>query len=254
MKNRKGKSVMVFSPKGGVGKTIISASLAGVASLSAKKILLLDLDVFNGGLSLFVNHEITKTIYHLLDDLNNSRYNNFSDYIYKYNDNIDILSAPKDPRQGSKIDGKYIDRIIEKISNDYDLIIIDGLSILNDFNILTMDCVDQILFIITNDMMCLKNSKNILNVFKDNNIRNYKILYNDSYELKNDYFTFHDIKKILEDNIDYMLTRNSLFSNITSYIYESKIPFTFKETLKNKEMFNVLNKVLDDILPLPEDK
>lgn len=254
MKNRKGKSVIVFSPKGGVGKTVISASLAGVASLRMKKILLLDLDIFNGGLSLFINEDINKTIFHLLDDLNNSRYNNFSDYIYKYNDNIDILSAPKDPRQGAKIDGKYIDRVLERISNDYDLIIIDGLSILNDFNILTMDCVDYILFVITNDMICLKNSKNILNIFKDNNITNYKILYNDSFELKNDYFTFHDIKKILEDNIDFMLSKNALFPNITSYFYENKIPFTFKESMKNKEMFDVLNKVLDDILVEAEDK
>ncbi len=247
MKNKRGKSVMVFSPKGGVGKTVISASLAGAAFLRGKKVLLLDLDIFNGGLSVFINKDINKTIFHLLDDLNNSRYNNFSDYIYKYNDNIDVLVAPKDPRQGSKLNGKYIDRIIDRFLNDYDLVIVDGLSILNDFNILTMDCVNNILFIITNDMICLKNTKNILNIFKDNNITNYKILYNNSFELKNNYFTFHDIGKIIDNNIDYMLDKNSLFSNITSYMYEGKIPYTFSSSMKNKELLTVLNKFLDDV-------
>ena len=55
---------------------------------------------------------IPKDIYNLIDDLNNNRFTEFNDYVSKYNDNIDVLSCPKDPRQGSKISSKYVEIVL----------------------------------------------------------------------------------------------------------------------------------------------
>ena len=67
MKNlRKGKVVCITSGKGGGGKTILTANLAGIIESLNKKVLLIDLDLTNGGLALILNtpYQIFYTLLH----------------------------------------------------------------------------------------------------------------------------------------------------------------------------------------------
>ena len=74
--NKMGKTICVFSPKGGVGKTVLSLNLAGICELSKKKVLLLDLDIQSGSLGMIINQEIKKTIYNIREDLKMNKYKN----------------------------------------------------------------------------------------------------------------------------------------------------------------------------------
>ena len=143
-----GKTLCIYSPKGGVGKTVLSLNLAGVAGSLDYKVLLLDYDMHTGALSMILNEEINKTIYNLTDDMANNRFKKITDYIYRYNEHIDVLASPKDPRQGNKISSRYLSMIIEKVRNIYDLVIIDTSSKMDDINIVTLDSVDTILFLL----------------------------------------------------------------------------------------------------------
>ena len=57
-----GKTLCIYSPKGGVGKSILSLNLAGIASKMNYKVLLLDFAVHTGVLNLIINEEIKKTL------------------------------------------------------------------------------------------------------------------------------------------------------------------------------------------------
>lgn len=247
MKNK--KSIIIFSPKGGVGKTILTMNLGGILSNLNKKVLLIDLDVFNGGLGLLINKDLTSTIYKLTDDLANNRFKNFNDYVYSYNEFIDILPAPKDPRQGSKIDSKYLDLIMEKAKNNYDYILIDTNSSLNEINLVLLDNSDEILFVVNNDIMTLKNLRNLINIFKDLEKTNYKVILNASNSYKIPYFSMQEMKKILENNIDYTIDTSFFIKDITKLIYDNKIPvldnFISK---KHKGDINKLTKMVLDII------
>lgn len=244
---KEGKTICVYSPKGGVGKTILSLNLAGVCAKMEYRVLLLDFAVHTGTLGMIVNEEIKKTLYHLTDDMVNNRFKKISDYIYKYNDKIDVLPAPKDPRQGNKISSRYLSMIIEKVRNQYDTIIIDTESIMDEINIVTLDSSDLILFVIDNDMFTLKNTRNILNIFNDCNITNYKVLLNASNDFKTPYFSIMDMKKIIGANIDYTLSKNLFMKDITSYLYECKIPsLTDGFSKKYKEDYNNMKMIIED--------
>lgn len=232
MKTVKGKSLCVYSPKGGLGKTTLVANLGAVASVMGKKVLLIDFDLYFGCLSMFINENITKTLFNLTDDLNNNRYKSINDYVYKYNDNIDILCAPKDPRQGSKIDSKYIDIVLERVSGVYDLVIIDTYSNSDEITVSILDVVDNILFMIDNDPFTLKNVRNMINIFKDNEITNYKVMLNSFLTPKIDYFSNAEIKKIIGSNIDYTLSRNFFIKEISSSVYDNTIPILYGRNYK----------------------
>ncbi len=247
MKRKKGKTLCIFSAKGGVGKTITAINLAGIFKTLDKKVLLIDMDFSGGGIALALNKPFEKNIYNFVDDYTNNRYHDFNDYVTKVMDNIDILPSPKDPRQGMKIDSKYVEIIIDKAKYLYDVVIIDTNHFINEFNILTLDIVDKILFMVTNDPLDIKNMKSLISIFRDINLNNYKILLNNSRDPYKKYFTLYDIKNILKTNIDYTLSGNFFIKNIDTYIMEGKII-----TLESK-MPNVFNKEYATFMAIAEN-
>lgn len=236
MSRNKGKSLCLFSAKGGVGKTINAINLAGIFEQLEKRVLIIDFDLTSGDIAVSLNKAFDKTIYNFVDDYNNNRYKDFKNYVTKYDDFIDFLASPKDPRQASKIDSGYVEIILDKAVHNYDVVLIDTNHNLNEFNISILDKADEILFLVTNDPMDLKNMKSLLSIFKDIELNNYKLLLNNSRDPFKSYFTLYDIKNILKANIDYSLTNSFFIKNIDTYIMDGKII-----TLEPK-MPNVFNK------------
>lgn len=246
MSKKEGKSICIFSPKGGVGKTILAMNFAGSASFFDTKVLLVDFDLCNGSISMLINQPITKSIYNLVEDAN------ISNYIYKYNDNLDILCAPKDPRQRSKININIVKKVLNNTKHLYDLIIIDTSSVLDDINLSILDNVDFVLFVITNDIFNIKNMRNMINIFKDCEISNFKILMNNSIDFKIQYFSSSDIKNIIGANIDYFIPSNFFIKDITALLYDCKIPILNDKMYKNE--IDKLNSILQGILKKDGDK
>lgn len=221
--NNKGISIVIASAKGGVGKTITTLNLAGIFEMLQKKVLILDFDLSGGGISAALNIPNGKSSYHLAYDYNNNQYKEFRNYVTKYDDFIDVLASPKDPRQASKIDPKYVEIILDKAVFNYDVVLIDTTHDLTDFNILTLDLADTILFLVTNDPLDLKNMRSLISIFKDLNLRNYKVILNESISPFKNYFGIYDIKSIIKANIDYVLSKDFYIKNIDTFIMNGKI-------------------------------
>ena len=221
--NNKGISICITSAKGGVGKTITTLNLAGLYEILEKKVLIIDFDLSSGGIATALNVNVQKTVYNLVDDYNNNRYQDFKNYIAKYDEYIDILPSPKDPRQANKINIKYIELIIDKAIYNYDIVLIDTSHILNDFNISTLDLVDKVLFLVTNDPLDLKNMRNIINILKTINYDKYKVILNESIAPFKKYFSLYDIKNIINTNIDYIISKDFYIKNIDSIVMNGRI-------------------------------
>ena len=182
MAKRLGKLISVMSTKGGVGKTILTLMLAHMFSKQNKKVLILDLDLYGGAVALNLKMPCKKSIYHIIDDLSNNRYKDINDYIYSYNNFIDIISSPKDPRQASKINTNNLELLINSALYKYDIVLVDNSNSLDKIAITTMDQANKILFVLTNDLMDLKNAKSFLTILKDISFKDYKIVLNNAIQ------------------------------------------------------------------------
>ena len=235
----------VFGVKGGIGKSIISINLSGICSSINKRVLLIDADLYGGSIAVALNKPVNKTIFNFVDDYNNNRYKNINDYIINYNENIDYIAAPIDPRKANKIDSRYIDILLDKAKFNYDLIIIDTNHILNEINLSILDKSDKVLFCTTNDSFDLKNMRNLISIFKDLGIDKYKVLLNNSINVNRNYYSLYDIKNIIKSNIDYEL--NNYINNIDKIILDGNI-ITLDKKYKNNSDYKVYENIILDII------
>jgi pilus assembly protein CpaE len=223
MKKDAAKIITIFSCKGGVGKTTTLINLAGIYSLMDKKVLIMDLDLNSGGIATSLNVDVNKTIYNVVDDMGNNRFDGIENYVSKYNDKIDVLAAPKDPRDALKVDSKYIDLIIMSAMYKYDVILIDTSHNISPISLSALDKSDNTLFMVTNDPVDLKNARSMVAIFKDTEKENYKVVFNSSKDTGKDYFSLFDVKNIIKHNIDYTIDRSFYIKDIDKYVIDGKI-------------------------------
>lgn len=235
----KAKVITITSVSGGVGKTTTVLNLAGMYSKLEKRTLILDLDLYSGDISLCLNINYDKDIYNLYEDINNKEFKDFNDYVIKYNDYIDVLPSLKDIRYASKIDSKTLKLILYKASMKYDIVLIDTNYMLSDINLFALELSNQILYLVSNDTMNLKNMKTMLSILNDMNKTNYKIILNESLNRNKGYYDKYDIRNILNKSVNYIIPSNFFIKNIDSYILRGeiltlndKICFKYKKALK----------------------
>ncbi len=249
MKKEAAKVISIFSCKGGVGKTTTTLNLAGIYDLMGKKVLIIDLDLNSGGIAVSLNVDVKKSIYNVVDDMSNNRFKDIYDYTSKYNDNISVLPAPVDPREALKVDSSYIKFLIASAIYKYDVILIDTSHNISPISLAALDNSDNTLFMVTNDLVDLKNVRSMISIFNDTDKTNYKIVFNASKDTGKDYFSLFDIKNIIKHNIDYTIDRSFYIKNIDKYIIDGEIlTLNKKIRLQKKSDVNKLTKLANSLI------
>lgn len=223
MASKNGKIISISSVKGGVGKTTMAINLAGIYYTMKMRVLIIDADFYSGGVSAWLDIRNKKDIFMMTDSISNNRYSDIKDYVVEYNNGIDVLASPHDPRCALKIDCKYIPMIFELARREYDVILVDTNHIMNEVNLMILDHVDISLFMVTNDLVDLKNMKSMISIFKDTKKDNYLVCLNRSRDTGRDYLSLFDIRNILKCNIDYTITNSFYIKNIDKYVLNGEI-------------------------------
>lgn len=244
-----GKIITISSVKGGVGKTTMTLNLAGIYCELNKRVLIIDLDLYSGGIAASLNVKNKKDIYTMIDSMANNRFTELKKYVTTYNKNIDVLACPKDPRMGAKVSGRYIPVIFDLAKKEYDVVLVDTYHILDEINLTALDYSYMTLFIITNDIVDLKNMKSLISIFKDTDKKNYLILLNNSRDIGKDYLSLYDIRTIIKNNIDYTLSKNYYIKNIDKYTISGEI-LTLNNSINlfHSKDINNMNKMALDLI------
>lgn len=249
MNLKKGKVISITSTKGGVGKSLTTLILANTYNSLGYSTLIIDMDLYSGSLATILNSNNEKTVFNLVEDLSNNRYEKIEDYVYKFSDKLHLIAAPKDPRSANKFDPKYISIIISSAIYKYDIVLIDTSHILNSINVITLDNSDSILYLLTNNISDLKNSKSFASIIKDTDISNCYFVLNESISLDKSYFSMYDIKNIIKHNIDYVIPKNMYIKNINKYLMDEKSILEYKNILyKDKKNIKLFEMIAEDLI------
>ena len=225
--------ITLTSVKGGTGKTTNVLNIAGILSNIGKKVLIIDLDLYTGGIACSLNIDNDKDLFLLVNDMNNNKFDYLENYIIKYSENIDVIPCPKDPRDASKISAKYLNVVISKAKMKYDVVLIDTNHLLTDTNLVVLDNSDIILYFLSNDPVDLKNMKSMTSIFRDMEMDNYRIVLNNSLLKSKKTFNNFDIKTIIKSKIDFIIPSSMYEKNINNYVLNGKILTMDKNYLKS---------------------
>lgn len=249
MKKKLERIITVTSGKGGVGKTIFLLNMAGIYSKLDKKVLIVDADLLSGTISVNLDIKPVKTIFNITDDKFANNYSSYKDYLTTYLPNIDILASCNDPRNAIKTKIDDVISFIEEAKIDYDIVLIDTTYGLSKENIKLLDISDKVLYLLTNDLMDIKSSKSYIEVVKKSLGDKLKIILNNSRDINLNYFSTYEIRKAINQNIDYTLDKSLYIKNITSFLIEGEI-FTLNKhlTFKDKKDLYKLEKLANDLL------
>ncbi|MCI9110453.1 MAG: AAA family ATPase [Bacilli bacterium] len=240
------KVITVTSVKGGTGKSTTVLNLAGILTEMQIKTIVIDLDLYSGVIAASLNLNGGSDIYTLCEDFMNNRFDHFENYVSKYNEYIDVLAAPLDPRSSTKVKAKYVNIILSRLKLQYDVILIDTNHVMEQNNLVALDFSDEILYVITNDLMDLKNMKTMISIYKDMNKNNYKIILNEARP-NNTSYSVSEVSNIIGKSVDYIIPKNFYNHKIEEFIYNGKIMSLDKSIAKSKSS-NVFRKVIKDVL------
>lgn len=165
--SRDANVITFFSSKGGVGKSVVTLNISvELSKLQDCKILLMDMDLLFGDIAMMVNQCNSKTILDVIDDGQIDTYESIKPYLYKYNENLDMLFAPLRPEAAEYIPKESVERIIKILQKEYDFILIDTGINFNDITLFLLDYARKIMFVTTSEIVSLKNAKLGLGVMK----------------------------------------------------------------------------------------
>lgn len=145
--------ITFFSPKGGAGKTTIATNVAcGMAKYLKKKVLLIDLDLQFGGIAFMLGLKVKRSIVNLTEPNSLSTYEDVKTCLVRHSSGFDLLPAPIRPEQSENIDSTHLRKIIALCKPNYNYIIIDTHSLLQDMTINALDLSDIIMLLMNPDM------------------------------------------------------------------------------------------------------
>jgi pilus assembly protein CpaE len=153
-----GQIFAVFSPKGGVGTSSISANLAvALRQLTNKKVALVDGNLIFGDIGVIMNLVSTKTIADLANRINELDRELLNDVLATHTSQVKVLLAPPNPQTGELVTSDHLRAILELLRKEFDYIVVDTQSSFQDRALAVLDVADRIVTLMSLVMPCIKN-------------------------------------------------------------------------------------------------
>lgn len=241
---KKAKIYTVTSVCGGTGKTTTLLNLAATYAVNGKKVLIMDMDLAAGDIAARLNLEFDKDIYHCYEDITNHTFEKIENYLYSYVDGIDVMPAPKDPRDAGKIDPSFLAYLLSKVTLKYDVILVDSNHLLTKINLVMFDYSDKILYVINNESMNLKSLRTMVAIFEDMESDKMRVILNDSRNHHLGHYSISDIKNITKTSVDFRIPVSFYNKYFDQYTLNGDI-ILLSEKKRNK--YKRANKVFENM-------
>ena len=161
------KKIMVFSAKGGSGKSFIATNLAvDLINQSKKRIILFDLNYQFGDAAIMLNLFPKHTIYDIMEVIDRMDSEMLDSFMTVHCSGVKVLPGPVEPSQGDAISNEATLKIMETLSKISDFIIIDSPSVFSENVLLLIEKTDFLCIVASMDVPSIKNLKISLQVLE----------------------------------------------------------------------------------------
>lgn len=174
----KGKVVVVYSPRGGAGRTTIATNLAIALHNENTRVALVDGNLQFGDVAIFVNEQGKNNIYDLTSRAEELDPDVVREVMVTHRaSGIEILIAPPKVEMADKITGEQITKVLGYLRQLYAYVIVDAASQLTESVQAALDVADLIILVTTQDIPSIKNANIFLALTDASGIQRNRILF-----------------------------------------------------------------------------
>jgi len=153
------KALGFFGGKGGTGKTTLAIGVAASLAKAGKRVMLVDLDLQFGDVSMALDLDTKNSIVDLVQDRGGITIENINGFAVEHSTGMSVLCAPKSSEFAEFVSAAHIEKIIDIMRPYYEYIIIDLPASFNDTTITACENCEELYLIYNNDMLSLRNAK-----------------------------------------------------------------------------------------------
>jgi pilus assembly protein CpaE len=156
---RNGQVFMVFSPKGGVGKTTMAVNLSVALSKSGMDVCVVDLDLAFGDVAITMQLIPEHTITEAAASEEDLDFALLQKLLTRHENGLTILAAPTHPEGRDLVTASLARRVIQILRRHFDFVVIDTPPGFDDQVLGAFDETDECIIVATLDVPTIKNTK-----------------------------------------------------------------------------------------------
>jgi len=156
--------IACFSPKGGVGTTMIAVSVAtSLAAQAPGKVLIFDFDLQFGQVATHLNLKPQLTLADLAHDEQSLREPDLlRTYAIKHDSGLDVIAAPGSPEAGRDITPEQVNLALSTARTAYETVVIDAGSDLDERSLAVLERAEAVVIPIVPEIGALKALHSLL--------------------------------------------------------------------------------------------
>ena len=155
---RRGQIVIVFNPKGGVGKTTIAVNVAAMLQTrKGQRVLLVDCDTVTGHVASSLGMENVRTVADAwTEDLNTGVAESFAEIASTHQNGVSVLVMAESPLHTEILEPKRVAEAITTACRVYDWVIVDMHPDYGPLNQVIFERADKIIVPVTPDVPAIR--------------------------------------------------------------------------------------------------
>jgi len=162
---RQGKIICVFSPKGGVGRTMVAVNLAvALKNMTGRRVALADCNLPFGDVGIVMNLVAKKTMADLLPSMADMSPELLDSVLSVHESGVRVLLAPTRPELAELFQPDHVKHILEALRAEHDYVIVDTWTSFHEVILAVFDLSSEIVLLTTLDMPAVKNIRMFLEV------------------------------------------------------------------------------------------
>ena len=220
------KVISLSSPKGGVGRTLLTVNLAASFAKQGLKVAVVDADLQFGDVSIYCDLKQKKTIYDWVKEGYGRTHYSIDQFMEKHESGVSILAAPSRPEFFESITGQHIEVALEEMKKIFDIVLIDTPAYLSEIHLSCVKKSDIVLLLAIKELSVLRNSRLYLDTLETLNLKD-KVKFIINRDAKNRTFDTQKIEEILGLKIEASLPDQE---DVASSSIDQGIPFVISHS------------------------
>lgn len=222
-----GKTIVVFSPKGGAGCSVIAANLAVCLAEAGKKTAVVDGNLAFGDIGVLLDVQGMHSIVDLAQRMDELDPDLVSSVLAAHGSGLKVLLAPPRPEMSELVTSQHFQQVLTLLRRKFEYTIVDTFTSLQDVMLTALDQADKIILVATPDIPCIKDVRLFFEVFEQLDYNRKLIMLVLNRVDKQSGITPADVEKTLKHPVEVAIPADN---RTVMYSVNQGIPFVMRES------------------------